>query len=145
MTGPHLYPLCFEPIYQERLWGGRRLAKWLDAPLPGNAPVGEAWVLSDRDDHPSRVAGGPLSGRTIAELMASSPASLMGGMAGQFPRFPLLLKFLDVHEMLSVQVHPADRDTDFIPAGETGKTEAWVVLDAAPGSRVYAGIERQAQ
>ena len=59
-----LYPLRFEPIYQYRLWGGRRLANLLSAPLPGDGPIGEAWLLSDRDDHPSHVANGPLKGRT---------------------------------------------------------------------------------
>ena len=70
MTDPPLYPLRFEPIFQYRLWGGRRLAEWLDTALPGDGPIGEAWLLSDRDDHPSRVAEGPLKGRTIAQLMA---------------------------------------------------------------------------
>ena len=56
----HMYPLRFEPIYQYRLWGGRRLANLLAAPLPVEGPIGEAWVLSDRPDHPSQVANGPL-------------------------------------------------------------------------------------
>ena len=64
-----LYPLRFEPIYQYRLWGGRRLSNLLSAPLPGDGPIGEAWVLSDRDDHQSQVANGPLKGQTIGELM----------------------------------------------------------------------------
>jgi mannose-6-phosphate isomerase len=63
-----LYPLRFEPIYQYRLWGGRRLADMLTAPLP-SGPVGEAWILSDRTDHASLVANGPLKGRSIAQLM----------------------------------------------------------------------------
>ena len=103
-----LYPLRFDPIYQYRLWGGRRLAELFTAPLPGDGPIGEAWVLSDREDHPSRVADGPLKGRTIGQLMHEFSEQLMGELAGCFRRFPLLLKFLDVHEMLSVQVHPAD-------------------------------------
>ena len=130
----------FDPIYQYRLWGGRCLGNLLAAPLPGEGPIGEAWVLSDRDDHPSRVADGALQGRTIAQLMGEFSEQLMGGLAGRFRRFPLLLKFLDVHEMLSVQVHPADDRANLLPAGETGKTEAWVVLEAAPGSRIYAGL-----
>jgi mannose-6-phosphate isomerase len=64
----------------------------------------------------------------------------MGELAGRFHRFPLLLKFLDAREMLSVQVHPADTNTDLLPVGETGKTEAWVVLEAGPKSRIYAGL-----
>src|ERR1700684_3669451 len=104
MSQPPLYPLRFEPIYQYRLWGGRRLAGLLTAPLPGDGPIGEAWVLSDRADHPSLVANGPLKGQTIAELLDRHPVEMLGGLAQQFRRFPLLLKFLDAREMLSVQV-----------------------------------------
>jgi mannose-6-phosphate isomerase len=136
-----MYPLRFEPIYQYRLWGGRRLANLLAAPLPGDDPIGEAWILSDRPDHPSRVANGPLKGRTIGQLMEQCQEQLMGKLAGRFPRFPLLLKFLDAQEMLSVQVHPSDAHKDLLPPGETGKTEAWVVLEAGTGSRIYAGLK----
>jgi mannose-6-phosphate isomerase len=141
MSQVSLYPLRFEPIYQYRLWGGRRLANLLRAPLPGGGPIGEAWVLSDREDHPSRVADGPLKGRTIAQLLTQFPEQAMGKLAGRFRRFPLLLKFLDAREMLSVQVHPADTHAFLLPAGETGKTEAWVVLEAGPDSRIYAGLK----
>jgi mannose-6-phosphate isomerase len=141
MSQTPLYPLRFEPLYEYRLWGGRRLAGVLTAPLPGTGPIGEAWVLSDRDDHPSRVADGPLTGRTIAQLLEQFPEEAMGRLAGRFRRFPLLLKFLDAREMLSVQVHPADTHTELLPAGETGKTEAWVVLEAGPESRIYAGLK----
>jgi mannose-6-phosphate isomerase len=127
-----LYPLRFEPIYQYRLWGGRRLADLLAAPLPGDGPIGEAWVLSDRDDYPSLVADGPLKGSTIGQLLEQSPEQLLGKLAPRFRRFPLLLKFLDAREMLSVQVHPG---------GEAGKTEAWLVLEAGPQSRIYAGLK----
>lgn len=136
-----LYPLRFEPIYEYRLWGGRRLADLLSAPLPGDGPIGEAWVLSDRDDHSSHVANGPLKGRTIGQLLEQSPEQLLGKLAQRFRRFPLLLKFLDAHEMLSVQVHPTDANTDLLPTGETGKTEAWVVLEAGTESRIYAGLK----
>ena len=141
MNPIHLYPLRFEPIYQYRLWGGGRLAGLLSAPLPGDGPIGEAWVLSDRDDHQSRVADGPFKGWTIAQLLAQFPEQVMGTLAGRFRRFPLLLKFLDAREMLSVQVHPEDTHPDLLPAGETGKTEAWVVLEAGPESRIYAGLK----
>jgi mannose-6-phosphate isomerase len=141
MNQQAFYPLRFDPIYQYRLWGGRRLAELLTAPLPGDGPIGEAWVLSDRKDHPSRVANGPLKGRTIGHLMDAFPDQLMGKLAQCFRRFPLLLKFLDVHEMLSIQVHPSDDRADLLPPGETGKTEAWVVLEASPASRIYAGLK----
>jgi mannose-6-phosphate isomerase len=138
---PTLYPLRFEPIYQYRLWGGRRLTKLFSAQLPGDGPIGESWLLSDRDDHPSLIADGPLKGKTLASLFHEAPVPLLGKLAGRFQRFPLLLKFLDVQTTLSVQVHPSDRQTEYIPAGESGKTEAWVVLESGPDSRVYAGLK----
>lgn len=73
--------------------------------------------------------------------MEQFPEALLGRLAGRFIRFPLLLKFLDAQEMLSVQVHPSDAYPDLLPAGETGKTEAWVVLKAGPKSRIYAGLK----
>ena len=136
-----LYPLQFEPIYQYRLWGGRHLADLLTAPLPGDGPFGEAWILSDRDDHASYIANGRLKGQTISQLLEHWPVQLMGKLAGRFTRFPLLLKFLDAREMLSVQVHPSDQQTDSIPVREHGKTEAWVVLEAGHESRIYAGLK----
>ena len=90
-----LYPRQFEPIYQYRLRGGRRLADLLTAPLPGDGAIGEAWLLIDRDDHPSKVADGPLAGSTLRELMEASPDQLLGMLAGRFRRFPLLLKSTD--------------------------------------------------
>ena len=136
-----LYPLRFEPIYQYRPWGGRRLANLLIAPLPGDGTIGEAWLLSDRDDHPSHVANGPLKGRTLAQLLHQWPEQLLGKLAGRFRRFPLLLKFLDVRDTLSVQVHPSDQQTNYLPMGEMGKTEAWVVLEAGTKSCIYAGLK----
>jgi mannose-6-phosphate isomerase len=140
MSATPLYPLRFEPIYQYRLWGGRRLGSLLSAPLPGEDPIGEAWLLSDREDHPSRVADGPLKGKTLAELAAQSPDELLGVFAGRLKRFPVLLKLLDVKQRLSVQVHPSDQYQSLIPSGETGKTEAWVVLENGPSARVFAGL-----
>jgi mannose-6-phosphate isomerase class I len=106
-----LYPLRVEPIYQYRLWGGRHLSNLLTTPLPGDGPIDEACVLSDRDDHPSQVANGPFKGRTIGQLLQQFPEQLLGKLAHHFRRFPLLLKFLDAREMLSVQVHPSDAYT----------------------------------
>jgi len=136
-----MYPFKFEPIYQYRLWGGRRLANLSKVPLPDDGHIGEAWLLSDRDDYASSLANGPLKGLTIGQLLKQFPEQLLGKLAGHFSRFPLLLKFLDAHEMLSVQVHPSDRQTNYLPAGEHGKTEAWVVLEAVKESRIYAGLK----
>jgi mannose-6-phosphate isomerase len=81
-----LYPLRFDPIYQYRLWGGRRLANLISAPLPETGHIGEAWVLSDRNDHSSRVANGPLKGWTIGELMEAYQRPLIGKWASCFNR-----------------------------------------------------------
>jgi mannose-6-phosphate isomerase len=141
MDSTALYPLRFEPIFQYRLWGSRRLGALLSAPLPGSEPIGEAWVLSDREDHASRVAEGPLKGMTLAEITTQSPDELLGSRFGRFKRFPLLLKLLDVKEPLSVQVHPPDTCANLIPEGETAKTEAWVVLENGPEARIFAGLK----
>jgi mannose-6-phosphate isomerase len=141
MSAMPLYPLKFDPIYQYRLWGGRRLSGLLSKPLPKDEPVGEAWLLSDRDDHPSVVSHGPLKGYTVMQLLKQFPEQLMGKLAPHFDRFPLLLKFLDCKEVLSVQVHPSDDQKQYLPPGDTGKTEAWVVLDTEKDSRIFAGLK----
>ena len=134
------YPLQFEPMFQYRLWGGQRLTEVLSYPLPGNGPTGEAWLLSDRADHKSKVINGNFKGWTLGQLMDKFPDQLMGKLSGQFSRFPLLLKFLDAQKMLSVQVHPSDTYKSLLPSGETGKTEAWLVLKAGAESRIFAGL-----
>ncbi len=140
MTDPLASPLRFDPICQYRLWGGRNLVRWLHVPLP-DGPVGEAWLVSDRDDNPSRVSEGPLKGRTLSDLVKTYPKAMLGRYAGHFERFPLLLKYLDVSQMLSVQVHPSEAHPQLIPPGEQAKTEGWVVLEARPESRIYAGLK----
>lgn len=137
-----IYPLKFDPIYQYRLWGGRKLANLLSKPLPENEPIGEAWLLSDRDDHASKVSDGALEGTTLTELMKKFPVEIMGKNSKHFDRFPLLLKFLDCKEVLSVQVHPSDDQKKYIPKGDSGKTEAWVVLETSRDSRIYAGLKK---
>ena len=113
----------------------------LSAPLPGDGPIGEAWVLSDRTDHQSLVANGPLKGQTLGQVMAQFREQMLGRLSARFIRFPLLLKFLDACEMLSVQIHPSDAHPELIPAGDTAKTEAWVVIEAEKGSHIYAGLK----
>jgi mannose-6-phosphate isomerase len=143
MTTPHpaLYPLRFEPIFKSMLWGGRRLPGFLNRPAPHADPIGEAWVLSDVDGHPSVVADGPLAGTTLRQLLAADPARVLGGAKLSNGRFPLLLKFIDARQELSVQVHPNDAQAAAKHPTACGKTEAWVVLDRDPAtSRIYAGF-----
>lgn len=96
-----LYPLRFEPLYQYRIWGGQRLRHLVSAPFPDGQPIGEAWLLSDRDDHPSMVVDGPLAGRSLRHVLEEFPVQVLGSLSGSFARFPLLLKFLDVTGSLS--------------------------------------------
>ena len=140
LTESRLYPLRLKPIFQYRPWGGRRLADLIAEPMP-SGPIGEAWLLSDRDDHASQVAEGPLKGQTIGQLLKQFPEQMLGKLAHRFQRFPLLLKLLDAQEMLSVQVHPTKANTNLLPAGETGKSEAWIVLEVGAESRIYAGLK----
>src|SRR3954453_16683052 len=112
-----MYPLRFEPIYQYRVWGGRRLSELMTAPLEGDGPIGEAWLLSDRDDHSSPVADGPIRGTTIRHLMVQSPDKSLGTLAGRFQRDSVLLKFLAARDKPSVQVYPGYAQRDYIPAG----------------------------
>ena len=83
-----LAPMRFDPIFQYRLWGGRRLGDWMNTALP-DGPIGEAWVFSDRDDYSSRVAEGPLKGQTITQIMAHARDLILGHHAARFDRFPL--------------------------------------------------------
>src|SRR4051812_46424352 len=140
-TRPALSPLRFEPIFKSMLWGGRRLPAFLNRPAPHADPVGEAWVLSDVDGSPSVVADGPLAGTTLRDLLAAEPARILGTAKPSNGRFPLLLKFIDARQELSVQVHPNDAQAAAKHPTGCGKTEAWVVLDRDPAtSRIYAGF-----
>lgn len=137
-----IYPLKFEPIYQYRLWGGRKLEHFLSKPLPKDEPIGEAWLLSDRKDFANKVSEGKLKGKTLTEVIKDFRYEIMGEIGNHFEQFPLLLKFLDCKEVLSVQVHPSDDQKEYIPRGDTGKTEAWIVLETGDDSLIYAGLKK---
>lgn len=126
--------IAFEPVFQPYVWGGRRLAEWF-ATAPSTGPIAEAWILSDEEKFPTRAASGPFQGRTLQQLAESFPRQITG--LDPTTRFPLLLKLLDAQQPLSVQVHPNDEQAG---PGKRGKTEAWVVLHAEPGSFLYAGL-----
>jgi mannose-6-phosphate isomerase len=139
MTSTPLYPLRFEPVFKSALWGGRRLAELFPG-APAEGPIAEAWVLSDQGENVSRVAVGPLTGTTLRELMRMRRRELLGDLADRHDTFPLLLKFLDARESLSVQVHPNDELARTLASVPRGKTEAWVVLHAEPDASIYAGL-----
>jgi mannose-6-phosphate isomerase len=135
-----LYPLRFEPVLKRYLWGGRRLETVLGKPLPPGEDYAESWEIADHPAGQSVVSAGPLKGATLGELVACHGVALLGEHAPQ-PRFPLLFKLLDAQKDLSVQVHPNDAAAALLTPPDLGKTEAWVVLHAEPGSLIYAGLK----
>jgi mannose-6-phosphate isomerase len=135
-----LYPLRFDPIFKPALWGGRKLADMFPG-APAEGPIGEAWVLSDQGDNVSAVADGPLKGTSLRELLRDRREELLGPSLAHHHTFPLLLKFIDAALPLSVQVHPDDELAQRLEGQARGKTEAWIVMHAEPGSRIYAGLK----
>lgn len=133
---PDLTPVVLQRKFVPKVWGGHRLADLFSQELPGDEPIGETWEVYDRPDGSSGVAGGG----SLRELMERDPVGLLGdGVAGtREGRFPLLLKFIDAREALSVQVHPDDAQAE--AKGDQGKTEAWVVLATGPDARIIRGL-----
>lgn len=132
----------------EKVWGGRALEARLGLELPPGQPggppppVGESWELVDREDVSSIVAEGPEAGRTLGELLQQDAEAILGkAPANARGRFPLLLKYLDARDNLSVQVHPEEEVARRMGGGAQGKTEAWYVLGAEPGACLYAGLK----
>jgi mannose-6-phosphate isomerase len=124
-------PFQLIPQYRDYLWGGQRLR-------PGQLTA-EVWTIYEHDE----IASGPFAGRTLAEAAAEDPLGLLGArtVAHTGPRFPLLIKVLDCAQWLSLQVHPDDEAAERLEGpGFFGKTEAWHVLDAAPGAQIIAGM-----
>ena len=147
-----LYPLKFKPRLVEKIWGGRKIETVLGKPLPPGKQIGESWevfdfppgVCNDGDQWVSaEVANGPLAGRTLHSLVEEFGRDLLGDVkpVGPQRQFPILIKFLDAREDLSVQVHP---DEAYAAAHEGAhlKTEAWYVVENDPGSRIYKGLRQ---
>lgn len=135
-----LYSLRFRPIYRRYLWGGRRFESLLGKTLPPGGDWAESWEISDHGADQSVVEFGPLAGMTLHELVGRHGPMLLGRHHPQ-ANFPLLLKFLDGHQTLSLQVHPNDAQAARLDPPDAGKTEAWLVIEAVPGSVVYAGLK----
>ena len=132
------YPLLFAPIYKDYIWGGQRLAECYGRSGTPNV-CAESWEISAHADGLSHVVNGPLAGQSLAALAGQYGAALTGTRAPHPQRFPLLLKLIDARENLSLQVHPGDDKAAQV--GGEPKTEAWYVLDRAPGARLYAGLK----
>jgi len=140
-----LPPFRFAPLLKVRAWGGSRLGA-ADGASPGSGPIGESWELADLPESiehgQSRVAGGPFDGAMLRDLRSSRRADLLGiAEPGPSGAFPLLVKYLDARENLSLQVHP---DAAYVARHPDAhlKTEAWFIVDCRPGARVYRGIRR---
>ena len=121
----------------ERIWGGRKLAELFGKKLPANKRIGESWEIVDRPEAQSVVARGPLKGKTLHELWKEG-RSLIFGEVPNAPRFPLLIKLLDAHEKLSLQVHPPEQVARKL--GGEPKTEFWYVAAADPGAELLLGF-----
>jgi len=153
-----MYPLKFIPIFQRRVWGGRRLRQVLERPVPRewlSSLLGESWELVDlppgsiKADSTgalsdgslsNRIAHGPFRGRLFRDIFSSHTSEIMGSAAALNGYFPLLIKFLDAQQNLSVQVHPDTQYAQKHPEAHV-KNEAWYVLKADPGSKIYKGLK----
>lgn len=131
-----LYPLKLQSALHVKVWGGRRLASQLGKSLPTEQPYGESWELHDR----SLVANGAHSGARLGDLTRQFGADLIGADNDPADGMPLLAKFIDAGEWLSIQVHPNDSQAKALEGEPCGKTEAWVVLRAEPGARLVIGL-----
>jgi mannose-6-phosphate isomerase len=132
--------LMFQPLYQERVWGGRGLSTAFSRVLPAGGPIGESWEIVDRSEAQSRVAGGELDGWTLRDVIERRGAWLMGPSWAKERRFPILVKWLDCRERLSLQVHPPAAVASELK-GEP-KTENWFIAATVPGSSLIVGLKR---
>jgi len=135
-----LYPLTFEPIFKERVWGGRSLEEIYRKPLPPGVPIGESWEITDRPEGVSVIANGPLAGKTLRWLMENHRDELLGASDSSSARFPLLIKILDAQDKLSVQVHPPSAAAAKL--GGEPKTEMWYIARATPNAQLFVGLKR---
>lgn len=140
-----LYPLLFEPVLKDYIWGGRNLEK-LGRQLPPDGVIAESWEIAGHEDGTTRVANGRYSGKLLTELHQELGLDLIGSRSAWAQargKFPLLIKLLDANRPLSVQVHPQDDYALAHEGNELGKTEMWVVLQAAPDADVILGLSHQ--
>ena len=137
------YPLKFEPILKEKIWGGKKLSQVLNKKTD-KINIGESWEISDVDDDISIVSNGDLQGKTLQDLLQSYKENLVGKKVyNQFGnKFPLLIKYIDAKEPLSIQLHPNDtlakkRHNSF------GKTEMWYVMQADENANLIVGFNKR--
>jgi mannose-6-phosphate isomerase len=138
-----VYPLKFEPIYKERIWGGKMLREVFGRKTPRGKRIGESWELADLPQNTragkSIIANGELAGQTLEAAIRQYPEEITGKREFTLP-FPLLIKFLDCGEVLSVQVHPDKETCRRIGKGDF-KTECWYIIKAKPEAVIYKGLQ----
>ncbi len=133
-------PLLFRPLYQARVWGGDGLAGAFGRELPPAQKIGESWEVVDRPREQSVVARGPYAGRSLRELMQTHAEALLGPGWNPDRPFPILVKWLDCQDRLSLQVHPP---AELAPAlGGEPKTEHWYIAQAEPHASLIVGLRR---
>ncbi len=137
-----LYPLKFKKILKEKIWGGRQLNEILNFNLSDNKLYGESWEVSSNKDDISIVDSGELAGKSLKELITLFKDKLLGAEIYEEykSQFPLLIKYLDINDKLSVQVHPSD-DYALEVEGEFGKAECWYVINASSDAKIIAGLK----
>ena len=138
-----IYPYKFEPIYKEKIWGGRTIERLFGRRLlPPGKKIGESWELADLKENASVVANGPAAGKTLTELTAELGEKLLGrARPTSGGRFPLLLKFIDANEILSLQVHPDAQAAAKIGGDAAPKTECWYVVESR-GGYIYKAVKQ---
>jgi len=132
--------LCFQPLYQERVWGGRALESALGRTLPAGLAIGESWEMVDRAEAQSVVAHGPHAGQSLRAVLERHAPDIMGPAWPAAAPFPILVKWLDCRERLSLQVHPPAAVAAELK-GEP-KTENWYIAHTAPGAELIVGLKR---
>ena len=137
-----IYPMRFEPVFQDYIWGGRRLETLFGRELPEGI-VAESWEVSGHEKGSTSVIGGAWDGQSLPDVLDALGERLVGSYARSYAqrgRFPILVKLLDAHRDLSVQVHPDDAYAAAHERGDTGKTEMWYVLHADLGTELIYGL-----
>ncbi|MDD5674871.1 MAG: class I mannose-6-phosphate isomerase [Chitinivibrionales bacterium] len=133
-------PLSFAPVFKEKIWGGRELVTVFHKNIPAGRSIGESWEISGVMGDESICTTTPFSGRTLNAIATQEGHALLGRAAGAVDEFPLLFKFIDAQDKLSVQVHPDDAQARTGGWGDRGKTECWYVVKARPGARLICGV-----
>ena len=140
-----LYTLKFSPWFRTMVWGGERILPYKG--VPGNLPkIGESWEISAYGEHLTLVDNGPLRGKSALQLCSMYKEQLLGKRVYEAvgEDFPLLIKFIDAHSDLSIQVHPDDAMARRVHGpGFRGKTEMWYVIDTLPGAALYCGLSKK--